>query len=85
MHVAIAEVLLAAGAKDDVVAREVGDKVQAKSVSGKWWPATITYVHANGDVDVDVDDGCSTQWSRMSPAMVRVAPVSRSYTSRTTW
>ena len=31
--------------------------MEAKATSGQWWPAVVTYVHPDGNVDVDVNDG----------------------------
>ena len=58
---------------DDADPRVVGATgIVAKAVSGKWWPVTITRVHADGCFDVVVHDGQDTRWSRMPSINVRV-------------
>ena len=42
--------------------------VEAKAVLGKWWPATISRVHADGHVDVTVDDGRESNFVKSEKA-----------------
>ena len=65
----------------------VGDRVEAKAASGRWWPARVRGISipANRggfavggrertdelEFDLIVDDGCSTEWTRMPWSSIR--------------
>ena len=63
----------------------VGDRVEAKASSGRWWPARVRSISipANRggfpplvrtdelEFDLIVDDGCSTEWTRMPWSSIR--------------
>lgn len=65
----------------------VGDRVEAKATSGRWWPARVRGISipANRggfavggrertdelEFDLIVDDGCSTEWTRMPWSSIR--------------
>ncbi len=67
----------------------VGDRVEAKASSGRWWPARVTGISIPANragfppwttplvrtdelrFDLIVDDGCSTEWTRMPWSSIR--------------